>query len=61
MSKKDYIAIANAINAVMWEDKADPATVTSLVTRFAAIFAKDNPRFDAQRFFAACTASPSTK
>ena len=61
MTKKDYIAIANVINAAMWEDKADPATITSLVAKFAAIFAEDNPRFDAQRFFAACTASPSTK
>lgn len=61
MTKKNYIAIANAINATMWEDKADPATITALIARFAAIFAEDNPRFDAQRFFAACTANPSTK
>ena len=61
MTKKDYIAIADAIKTTMWEDKADPATLVALIARLATAFAQDNPRFDAQRFFAACTANPSTK
>ena len=53
MTKKDYIAIATAINTTLWEPKSDPATVSALATRLAAVFEADNPRFDRIRFFEA--------
>lgn len=58
MTKKNYIAIAQAINDVLWREKADPATVTTLIGSLATVFANDNPRFDAERFFAACLKNP---
>lgn len=61
VTKKDYIAIADAINATMWSPGADPATLTVLISRLHIVFEKDNPRFDSKRFWQACTADPSTK
>lgn len=61
MTKKYYIAIARALNQTMWDKDADPATVTAVMVRLAEVFRDDNPLFDAQRFYAACTNNPSTK
>lgn len=60
MSKKHYTAIANAINATLWEDKSDPATTTLLAARLASVFEQDNARFDRGRFLSACTADRDT-
>ena len=61
MTKKDYIAIAKAINETMWSKGADPATLTALIARLSIAFTNDNPRFDHKRFWQACTTNPSTK
>lgn len=56
MTKKNYDAIANAINETMWENKLmDPATIMDLIRRLIVVMESDNPRFDRARFIAACT------
>ena len=61
MSKKHYVAIAKKVNEVMWMEKSDPATVTALMIALAGVFRDDNPLFDTQRFYSACTNNPSTR
>lgn len=46
MTKKDYIALAKALS--------EAKTVQEAVGNIAAICAADNPRFDLDRFLAAC-------
>ena len=49
MSKKDYEAaarIAREASSLAWH--------TAVVEAFVALFRSDNPRFDAERFRAAC-------
>lgn len=48
MGKKEYLAIARAINA----SRAERGSVClkCLVQRLAVIFEEDNPRFDVGRF-----------
>lgn len=67
MSRKDYVMVAEQIRAV-WDQAADHddcerwrAFMVRLVTRFATEFAKDNPRFDAARFWVACTGEEEGK
>lgn len=61
MSKKHYEAIADAMSRVMWSEKADPATMSSVIFALAKVCEADNPRFDQSRFFTACTKNPSTR
>ena len=51
MTRKDYIATAEILNYV--STKTHPAVFSKLVVDFAEMFAKDNPRFDANRFYSA--------
>jgi hypothetical protein len=55
MSKKDYVAIADRMNMVLWKRESDPATMTDVISQLAVVFEADNPRFDRARFIAACT------
>jgi hypothetical protein len=49
MTKKDYKLIAEAIKSM------PPIVARSVVASFiAGALAKDNPRFDTQKFFKAC-------
>lgn len=57
MNKKQFDAIAEAINETLWDDESDPATIMRLAGRLAVICKQDNPRFDKDRFFTACTAN----
>ena len=55
MTKKDYERIAEVINKVLWMDAVDPLTASKFIFGLAASLKDDNPRFDAERFYAACT------
>lgn len=48
MTRKDYIATAEILKYA--SNKTHPAVFTKMVTDFAEMFAKDNPRFDVVRF-----------
>lgn len=48
MTRKDYIATAEILNYI--SNKTHPALFGKVVTDFAEMFAKDNPRFDVVRF-----------
>lgn len=50
MTKKDYIRAAEIIREARISDKER----SDLVRRFAQFFRDDNPRFDFERFEAAC-------
>lgn len=52
MTKKDYIAIAAAMNSAFRD--GDQGLLILVATHLSAVFAKDNPRFDVERFLAAC-------
>jgi hypothetical protein len=54
MSKKDYVAIADALNDVNWQKKIDPITMTVVSVSLAELFLKGNPRFQYQTFMLAC-------
>lgn len=56
MSKKDYVAIADMLNRLLWDRDNDPATMAWVIAGLSELFAQDNPRFDKDRFNAACTA-----
>lgn len=60
ISKKHFEGIAADINATLWEDDADPATVMSLVGKFLKRFPEWNDHFDGQRFIAACVKDRDT-
>ena len=51
MTRKDYVATAEILRYV--SDKTHPAVFSKMVVDFAEMFAKDNPRFDANRFYSA--------
>ena len=48
MTRKDYIATAEILKYA--SNKTHPALFSKMVTDFAEMFAKDNPRFDVVRF-----------
>ena len=56
MTKKDYIAVANILNYM--SNKTHPALVSKVVTDFAEYFAKDNSRFDVNKFHEASNYVP---
>jgi hypothetical protein len=51
MTRKDYVATAEILNYV--SDKTHPAVFSKMVVDFALMFAKDNPKFDATKFYSA--------
>ena len=51
MTRKDYVATAEILRYV--SDKTHPAIFSKIVVDFALMFAKDNPRFDANKFYEA--------
>ena len=51
MTRKDYIATAEILKYA--SDKTHPALFSKMVLDFAVMFAKDNPNFDANRFYLA--------
>jgi len=52
MTRKDYVETAQIIK--FGSDKIHPAIFSKMVVDFAMMFAKDNPRFDANKFYKAC-------
>jgi hypothetical protein len=56
MTKKDYVAIADAINGVLWQKDTDPLTITVVSVALAEAFLKDNPQFQHNTFIQACYA-----
>lgn len=58
MSKKDYVAIADAISRASRLENADQRTIHMIVMRLVYIFDEDNPRFDSSRFIDACLNNP---
>ena len=52
MTRKDYIETAKILNYV--NQKTHPAVFSKMVIDFAVMFAKDNPKFDANKFYKAC-------
>jgi hypothetical protein len=48
MTRKDYIATAEILNYA--SNKMHPSLFAKVVNDFAEMFAKDNPRFDVNRF-----------
>lgn len=51
MTRKDYVATAEILKYM--SDKVHPALFSKVVVDFAMMFAKDNPKFDAQIFYKA--------
>ena len=52
MTKKHFVELAKAISAI-----ADPHARLQAASAVAGVASKLNPRFDADRFFAACGVS----
>ena len=52
MTKKDYIAIAAAMNNAFKD--GDKGLLVLVANHLSAVFEKENPRFDSERFMAAC-------
>ena len=52
MTRKDYVATAEILKYA--SDKTHPALFSKIVNDFAEMFAKDNERFDVNRFHKAC-------
>ena len=48
MTRKDYVSTAEILNYA--SNKMHPALFSKVVNDFAEMFAKDNPRFDVNRF-----------
>ena len=61
MTKKDYKAIAEEVRSSTIEDERGRISKNLLVQGLSVMFAKDNPRFDAERFRVACYGEPFKK
>ena len=55
MSRKHYTAIAGRMSELMWKEGTDPKTFMAAVVTIADVCEEDNPRFDRQKFYTACT------
>ena len=53
MTRKDYVETAKILN--LFVDEMDSQTFQSLVFEFSEWFMSDNPRFDEDKFWQACT------
>jgi hypothetical protein len=51
MTRKDYVSTAEILRYT--SDKIHPAVFSKIVVDFALMFAKDNPKFDATKFYEA--------
>jgi hypothetical protein len=54
MTRKDYEAFAEAVRVEQWNAEHDTWTVGQVINMMADVFRADNPRFDRDRFVAAC-------
>ena len=56
MTRKDYVAIAQAINDEIrpYSEHAIQSTVYNIIDNLCDTFQEDNPRFDRARFLEAC-------
>ena len=58
MTRKDYVAVAEILNNFLGDADEYPALVANfddfLVQPFVKMFEKDNPNFDAEKFWEAC-------
>ena len=52
MTRKDYVLIARTIKGL------GPINAYAIAMRFAETLERENPRFDAGRFLAACMPAP---
>jgi 2C-methyl-D-erythritol 2,4-cyclodiphosphate synthase len=52
MTRKDYVAIAEAIALTV--ESYDDVAVHAVADAIASVFASDNPRFDRGKFLTAC-------
>lgn len=58
MTRKDYILISDAIrDAYLSADDSKRPAIDDVIARLVRKLSLDNPRFDAARFVAACTAA----
>ena len=53
MTRKDYVETAKILN--LFADNIDPHVFQDLIFEFSEWFSADNPRFDENKFFDACT------
>jgi hypothetical protein len=53
MTRKDYVETAKILN--MFADNMDSHVFNDLVFEFSEWFSADNPRFDENKFYDACT------
>ena len=53
MTRKDYVETAKILN--LFVDEMDSQTFQSLVFEFSEWFMSDNPRFNEDKFWEACT------
>jgi hypothetical protein len=53
MSKKDYVAVAELLNRVLWMEGSCPLTIARVTAGLGIVFEADNPRYDDERFRAA--------
>lgn len=53
MTRKDYVETAKILN--LFVDEMDSKTFKDLVFEFSEWFMADNPRFDENKFWDACT------
>lgn len=56
MTRKDYVAIAEAIKSETdeWSSRDQANAVYFVAKRLARVFQRDNTRFETDRFMAAC-------
>jgi len=60
MTRKDYVAIAEALSSAKSPEDVDVFTPTceemrqDIIGRISRVFQADNPRFDHDRFYTAC-------
>ena len=53
MTRKDYVETAKILN--LFADNIDSHVFQDLIFEFSEWFSADNPRFDEDRFWSACT------
>jgi len=58
MTRKDYVETAKILN--QFTNEMDSKTFQDLVFEFSEWFAADNPRFDENKFWDACTKELAT-
>ena len=56
MTKKDYVAIAEVMNEIVWAKDMDPVTTTATVIKLSTLFSSDNANFQHDTFIKACLA-----